>query len=400
MALDSVKIVYYTDAFWPQIGGIETFSLRLVEGLESSSSQAIKMDVVVVTNTPGPEHFTENKIAALIVRRPGPLQLWKLIGAADRVVLAGAAILPLAFSLARRKRLIVTHHGYQTICPNGLLFHLPSKRDCPGHFEKRNYGECIRCSREELSPAKTWKRLVLTAVRRLLAKWAWRNVMVSDHLSRRLHLPNSLIIRNGVPQAKSLDRSIANGERKMAFAYLGRLVVEKGAHVLIEAARILKGRGKEFRVLLIGDGPEKETLRAQVRDANLDHIVAFLGFRTGEDLQEALSGPCVLVMPSVCQDVAPFAPLEQMMMGRTIIASDIGGLSEEVGDTGLKFRPGHAEELADRMEQAIATPELLAELGQKARERMLELYTAEKMIGAYRYLLTVEHREMPEESRG
>ncbi len=224
--------------------------------------------------------------------------------------------------------------------------------------------------------------------------------MLSDHLSSRLHLPKSLIIRNGVPQAESLDRSIANGERKMGFAYLGRLVVEKGVHVLIEAARILKGRGKEFRVLLIGDGPEKETLLAQVREANLDHIVAFLGFRTGEDLQEALSEPCVLVMPSVCQDVAPFAPLEQMMMGRTIIASDIGGLSEEVGGTGLKFRPGHAEELADRMEQAIATPELLAELGQKARERMLKLYTAEKMIGAYRYLLTAEQGEMPEESRG
>jgi glycosyltransferase involved in cell wall biosynthesis len=396
-----VKILYYTDAFWPQIGGIETFSLRLIEGLESSSSVAARMDVVVVTNTPGPEHFTEqNRISALIVRKPSPLQLWKLIGAADRVVSAGAAILPLAFSLARRKRLIVTHHGYQTICPNGLLFHLPSRTNCPGHFEKKDYSECVRCSREELSWAKTWKRLVLTSVRRLLTKRAWRNVMLSDHLSSRLHLPNSSIIRNGVSQVEPLDRSIPSREKKMGFAYLGRLVVEKGAHVLIEAARILKNRGQEFRVLLIGDGPEKEPLLAQVREANLDATVEFLGFRTGEKLWIALSEPCVLVMPSVCQDVAPFAPLEQMMMGRTIIASDIGGLSEEVGDTGLKFRPGNAEELADRMEQAMATPELLTELGKRARQRTLELYTAEKMIGEYRKLLIAERRKTREESRG
>ena len=396
-----MKILYYTDAFWPQIGGIETFSLRLIEGLESSSNAAEKLDVVVVTNTPGPEHFTDrNRISARIVRKPNALQLWKLIGTADRVVLAGAAILPLAFSLARGKRLIVTHHGYQTVCPNGLLFHLPSRTNCPGYFEKKNYRECVRCSREELSWAKTWKRLVLTRVRRILTKRAWRNVMPSDHLSSRLQLPNSLIIRNGVPQTEPLDRSIAIREKKMGFAYLGRLVVEKGAHVLIEAARILKNRGQEFRVLLIGDGPEKAALLAQARDANLGEIVEFLGFRTGEELRGALSEPCVLVMPSVCQDVAPFAPLEQMMTGRTIIASDIGGLSEEVGETGLKFRPGNAEELADRMEQAITTPELLKELGNMARQRMLDLYTGEKMIGEYRNLLIAERQKTREESRG
>jgi glycosyltransferase involved in cell wall biosynthesis len=388
-----VKTLYYTDAFWPQIGGIETFSLRLIEGLGSCSNDALKMDLVVVTNTPRPGHFTEPEIAASIIRKPSPLQLWTLIGDADRVILAGAAILPLAFSLARGKRVIVTHHGYQTICPNGLLFHLPSKKDCPGHFERRNYRECIRCGREELSWPRAWRRLVLTHARRLLTKRAWQNVMLSDHLSSRLHLPNSLLIRNGVPRAEPLDGSTANGSKKIGFAYLGRLVVEKGAHVLIEAARILKNRGKEFGVLLIGDGPEKELLLAQARKANLGTTVEFLGFRTGEELRAALSEPCVLVMPSVCQDVAPFVPLEQMMKGRAIIAADIGGLSEEVGDTGLKFRPGNAEELADRMEQAMAAPELFTELGKRARTRMLELYTAEKMIDEYRQLLIAEQRK-------
>jgi glycosyltransferase involved in cell wall biosynthesis len=388
-----VKILYYTNAFWPQIGGIETFSLRLIEGLESSSSEAEKMDLVVVTNTPGPERFAEDKILASIVRKPGPLRLWKLIGNADRVVLAGAAILPLAFSLIRRKKPIVTHHGYQTICPNGLLFHLPTRTDCPGHFEKRNYEECFRCGKKELPWMQSLKRIVLTHLRRWLTKQAWRNVMLSDHLSQRLHLPNAAVIRNGVPQSGPSLRpgfSTANGEEKMRFAYVGRLVIEKGAHVLVEAARILKDRGKDFRVLLVGDGPEREMLAAQVREANLEETVKLLGFRTGEELQAALSEPCVLVMPSVCQDVAPFAPLEQMMMGRAIIASDIGGLSEEVGDTGLKFRPGNAKELADRMEQALASPELLAELGRKASKRMHELYTAEKMIREYHELLSVE----------
>ncbi len=386
-----MNILYYTHAFWPQIGGIETFSLRLIEGLEACSDESQKLDLIVVTNTPGPEYSTEHNFSAPVVRKPNWLHLWRLIGAADRVVLAGAAILPLTFSLLQRKKLIITHHGYQTICPNGLLFHLPTRTDCPGYFGKRNYAECVRCGRSELSWLASMKRVLLTFIRRLLAKGARRNVMLSSHLSERLQLPNSVIIRNGVPLISpnlTPDVSTASCGEQLSFAYVGRLVIEKGAHVLIDAARILKGRGKNFCVLLLGEGPERNTLMTQARDANLSETVRFLGFRTGAELQAALAEPCVLVMPSVCQDVAPFAPLEQMMAGRGVIASDIGGLSEEVGDAGLKFRPGDSEELADQMERILENPGLLAELGEKAVRRAREQYSAEKMILEYRKLLS------------
>jgi glycosyltransferase involved in cell wall biosynthesis len=94
-----------------------------------------------------------------------------------------------------------------------------------------------------------------------------------------------------------------------------------------------------------------------------------------------------LVMPSICEDVAPFSVLEQMMQERLIIGSKIGGLAEEVGDAGLTFEPGNANALAERMQQVIQQPQLIETLGKRARERALAWYTLQRQLSEYRELL-------------
>jgi len=70
-------------------------------------------------------------------------------------------------------------------------------------------------------------------------------------------------------------------------------------------------------------------LQALTSSLNLDNEVCFLGFQGGLQLQESMNKVSVLVMPSICEDVAPFSVLEQMMRERLIIGSKIGGLAEE-----------------------------------------------------------------------
>lgn len=385
-----MKLLIYSHAFAPQVGGIETFSTHLAGGLATwdRDGSVAPFKVTVVTQTAGATEADASKEPFQIVRQPGVLMLWRLVGSVKKVLLAGPAILPLLFALIRRKPLIVTHHGYQSICPNGMLFHFPTQRSCPGHFAARHYLECVRCNEADEKLAGSARLLVLTFVRRMLARLATWNVAVSEHVSHRIALPKSLVIRNGVAHGAVSGQSVHGREPDSAcFAYLGRLVTEKGVPVLIEAARILKSRGRTFRILIVGDGPRRSALQEQVTSLKLTEEVEFVGFQTSAAIDALMSRVSALVMPSICEDAAPFSVLEQMMRGRLVIGSRLGGLAEEIGDCGLTFPAGDALALADQMERVIEKPQIVAGFREKARERTLRLYTLERMICEYRTLV-------------
>jgi glycogen synthase len=387
-----MKLLFYSHTFAPQIGGIEAFSMHLVLGLSEPTEAHIEPPQITLITQTAVNSPDSSSLPFPIIRKPNAKALWRLIGAADKLVLAGPAILPLLFALIRRKPVIVTHHGYQSICPNGMLFHYPTRRTCPGHFAAGRYMECVKCSAVQDSLAGSIRLLLLTFVRRALSRLADSNVAVSEHVRKRIALPETRVIRNGVPdllpvlEARPAD---ARQSHSACFAYIGRLVTEKGVPVLIDAAGILKSRGHLFRILIIGDGPERSPLQAQVCSLRLQEIVAFLGFLKGEQLAEAMSPVSALVMPSICEDAAPFSVLEQMMQGRLIIGSDLGGLAEEIGDSGLTFAAGNATALADQMERVIEQPELIAAFGKKARQRAVQTYTLQRMLYEYRGLIAV-----------
>jgi glycogen(starch) synthase len=387
-----VKLLIYSHAFAPQVGGIETFATHLARGLTKAdpAEDTNNFSVTVVTQVPGTEQDKCGLPPFRIVRRPSSLELWRLVSDADRILLAGPAILPLAFALIRRKVLIVSHHGYQSICPNGMLFQFPTQTCCPGHFAAGRYRECVKCNAPKEKMAGSIRLLLLTFVRRALSRLASSNVAVSEHVAMRIALPRLRVIRNGVPDMPSSRLFFASADPRDApigFAYVGRLVTEKGVSVLVKAARVLKSWGCHFQVLVIGDGPEREVLQALASSLNLDKKVCFLGFQKGLKLEESMSKVSALVMPSICEDVAPFSVLEQMMQERLIIGSKIGGLAEEVGDTGLTFEPGNANALAERMRQVIQQPQWIETLGKRARERALALYSLQHQLNEYRELL-------------
>ena len=221
-----------------------------------------------------------------------------------------------------------------------------------------------------------------------MCHWATHNVSVSEHVSRRTDLKRRCVIRNGVPAIQISPIAAPAKLKRICFAYVGRLVSEKGVHVLLEAVSLLKKRRSDFQVLIIGDGPERGRLEALAASLDLRDQVLFLGVQLGTRLADLMNDTSAVIMPSICEEAAPFSALEQMMQGRLMIASRLGGLAEEVDDTGLTFAPGKAAELAEQMQRVIEEPELIGRLGQQARERVLKGYTLERMILEYRNLLT------------
>jgi glycosyltransferase involved in cell wall biosynthesis len=101
---------------------------------------------------------------------------------------------------------------------------------------------------------------------------------------------------------------------------------------------------------------------------------------TGDAFVHALRDVSVVVMPSTGEETAGLAAIEQMMRGRLVIAADIGGLTEVLGDTGLEFAAGDAVSLVDWLRTVIENPAFIDSFVEKARSRALQLFQRSGMI--------------------
>ena len=176
--------------------------------------------------------------------------------------------------------------------------------------------------------------------------------------------------------------------RKLCFAYVGRLVPEKGLTVLLESARILRLEGREFEVVLIGDGPQRSELEAIIQRTAIGDCVRIRGFLRGAALAEAVAKVDLVVMPSVWEETAGLSAIEQMKRGRPVIASKIGGLGEVVGEASFTCRPGDAEDLARCMREALDAPANLAAIVLAARQRACGVFHRPRMIMEHAELYT------------
>ncbi|HEV1995444.1 MAG TPA: glycosyltransferase family 4 protein, partial [Candidatus Acidoferrum sp.] len=381
--------------FAPSIGGVESAVLSLAGGLRKLRTPQgdSEFDVTLVTHTPAGD-FDDRSLPFRVVRQPSVLQLWRIIRKSDVIHIAGPALPPLVLGSLARKPVVVEHHGYQAICPNGLMVHQPDGSICPGHFQAANYAKCLRCRASETSGLRSLAELLLMFPRFWLCRRVSTNLAISHHVLERHGLPRSSVVYYGIEDPLGKDTvpsSAANATGKVCFAYVGRFFPEKGIAILLRAAGMLREEGCEFEVRLIGDGPQRPKLEEIIEANCLGSCVRITGYLTGAALADALRDVRVVVMPSVCEETAGLAAIEQMMRGRLVIASRIGGLSEVVGDCGLQFPAGNAEALAECMKRVMQDASTIDSMGLKARERARQLFQRVRMVEEH----AIAYREIP-----
>ena len=374
-----MKVLFYTHSFAPNVGGQETIVMLQAQGLAWTNSSASAQAVELTLATPTPRDGMNDAVLPFrVVRQPSRSTLFQLVRNADIVHLAGPILLPMGLALLLRKPILVEHHGFQTICPNGQLLYVPDQSPCPGHFMARRYGSCLRCNhhRGKLRALKAW---LLTFLRRWLCQRVTVNVLPTTWLGTLLQLNRMETIVHGLPP---LQRTL--GMRPAPplpiFVFVGRLVTTKGIHILLEAAQLLKSRGLQFGVKIIGEGPERDALEKLVRHLRIQDIVFFLGYVPDDALEEALADTTAVVIPSLAGEVFGMVAAQNMQRGKLVIASDIGALSEVVANTGMRFAPGDASALANCMESVIRNPSIGEELAQKGPERVARCFPADLMI--------------------
>ena len=190
---------------------------------------------------------------------------------------------------------------------------------------------------------------------------AWKVICCSDYMVQHVKwafgLPNDklVMVPNGVnPQIynglekqdlKDFRSKFAFPEEKLVL-YVGRLVYEKGIHILINAVpRVLSKVDAKF--VIVGSGYMKDQLSTIVRSMGLEHKVLFQGFMDEENLLKLQKSADVCVVPSMFEPFGIVA-LEAMAAKSPVVVSDTGGLSEIVDHdiTGVKVYPNNADSLA------------------------------------------------------
>jgi len=159
-------------------------------------------------------------------------------------------------------------------------------------------------------------------------------------------------------------------------AYIGNLHPRKNLATLVEAFAILRGRGLEHRLAVIGGGGlgrlnnlEYRKLMRRVRDLGLEDEVVFTGYVPDERLKSLLAQADMLVFPSIYEGFG-LPPLEAMACGVPVITSRRASLPEVVGDAALLLEdPLDAEEIATGVETLLRDASLRARLVEKGRER-------------------------------
>lgn len=196
------------------------------------------------------------------------------------------------------------------------------------------------------------------------------------------------VIHNGIDTAR-LDRAdpAAAGLRArlgipaeaLLIGAIGSLIRRKGVDLLLRA---LAAPGLEAaRLAVAGEGPEREALEALAASLGVADRVAFLGYADPGPLYAAAD----IVALASRAEALPLVLLEAAMLGRPVVAADVGGVAEAVaaGETGLLVPQDDVAALAAALARLAADPALRARMGAAAAARARAMFGLEAMVAAF-----------------
>lgn len=182
--------------------------------------------------------------------------------------------------------------------------------------------------------------------------------------------------------------------------FVGTLKAWHGLSALVEAFEILHKKNPASRLLLVGDGPERESVVADLTRRGLLEATTFTGAVAPGEVPGLLASMDVAVAPYPPLSTFYFSPLkvyEYMAAGRAVVASRIGQLQSliEPEVNGLLVPPGDAPALARALERLLVEPELRSGLGRRARATVLQNYTWDGVVQRIFSLAGLEDVALP-----
>jgi len=267
---------------------------------------------------------------------------------------------------------VVTLHNYRLICPNALLLRHDEICEMCIHKKFPLAGIRHKCYRN--SAIETALVTFISSFHKFIKTWQSKvsTFITLNEFARSIFLHSSLHVSpekmitkpNFVP-----DPGEENYLRENFFLYVGRIAKEKGVHMLAQAFAEMPAQN----IIIIGDGPEKETLKERYHSFT---NITFLDQLDNKRVEEYMRRCVAFVCPSIWYEGTPLTIAEAFATGTPVIASRLGPLEEAVVDgfNGLHFQAGNIADLIEKINLFVNEMAHNTLFYKNARQTYLEKY--------------------------
>jgi len=284
--------------------------------------------------------------------------------------------------------IVWTIHDYALICPVTLF--LSNGKICESCLGKRFFMAIVKkCKYGSLAASVVAS--IETYVHHAMKILKMVDVLIAPSLFMKNKLIQHGVEENKIthiPHCIDTDLFVPHFKSGDYIVFLGRLSKEKGVDTLLRAMK----RISTLKLLVIGNGPSEKELKEEAHANNLANII-FTGYKQRHDIITLVRNAAFVVFPSECYENLPMSIMEAFALGKPVIASRIGAMSEMVDDgvNGILFEMGDPNDLAEKIIFLWDHPRLRSEMGLRARELVEKRFSLadhyEAIMGVYSKLL-------------
>lgn len=225
---------------------------------------------------------------------------------------------------------------------------------------------------------KAWVRMVLSHLNfQIIAV----SRAVKDYSVNQEHLSTNkiIVVHNGVDGKKFIPGPTTKNKIPVV-GMTSRLHANKGHQYLFQALGLIKDI--PFKVVILGDGPERPQLEKQAETLGIADRIQFTGLV--HEVVPLLAGIDVLVLPTM-QEGFGLSVVEAMLMEKSVLAFDTGPMNEVIdqGVTGVLVPPGDIPELSEALRRLLQDAQLRERLGKAGRQVALSKFSLDYMVQAY-----------------
>lgn len=289
-------------------------------------------------------------------------------------------ISPSILSVAKKFKIpVVMHlHDYKLVAPNYSLF---SHGKIDTSSVGGHYWRCIM--------NKSFNNSYLQSVLVAIEMWFHHSLLKIYEKNISFFLAPSKFIRDfmieaGIPSEKvihfpyfvaGIEKDIPEYQPGKEFLYYGRLSEEKGIEIALRALALVP----DACLKIIGEGKDRETLEKLSVELGVSDRVRFMGALYSEELKSEIRSARAVVVPSIWYEVFGLVNVEAAALGKLVITSEIGGISETVisGKSAWLFPAGDEKILATLLNRALENSSEVEQAGKVGRDFVLENFTSE-----------------------
>ena len=264
-----------------------------------------------------------------------------------------------------------TVHDLKVICPNYKM--LNDGEIC----EKCKSDKFINCFKSKCIKGSTVNSMLNTIeayTHRILKSYDYVDKFICPskfYMNKFIEfgIPKEKVVH--IPNFVDVSKFNPNYEHEDYFVYFGRLSEEKGINTLIKSMKYVN----KSKLIIVGTGPIEKELKEFVVKEKITNV-EFVGFKTGNELENIIKKSRFIVIPSEWYENAPMSIIEAMAYGKAVLGSNIGGIPEFIEDnhTGMIFNTKDEIDLASKINHLIDEEKQTIEMGKNARIRAEKLY--------------------------